>query len=247
LAVSHDRDRTLFVWDLADNQCFKEVTLDELAASVPGIPRDEHIASTRFFSDSRRIAVCMRSRAIVIYDIETGACLEWLLSDNEFKRYSPPQFQPGGDLAAFVYDGVWLFDTNNFDLLENDGHPITSVTWGHDGTYFIKDHPRGDFVVRQTTVWENAYQFKDLHQFVGSSEAQPAISPDGRTFATTEGSEIVLWNFPSGRQLLRIPLSVAYPHSLRFSDQGRRLTAEYEAHLPWQAIWQLDASVNLID
>ncbi|MCA9195131.1 MAG: protein kinase [Planctomycetales bacterium] len=242
-AVSHDFVDTLFIWDLHTNEYVRELTVSEMRKSAPTIPAGIQISHAGFLPKSRRILINLEGRAFVVFDTESGDCGPWLSASHAVKSYSPPAFQPYGNWLAMTKaeygdTRTLVFDSQN--VVREIVNGVRHVTWGHDGSYLIQDRTTGDFTVTDVRSWE------DTRQFVGSSFAQPAISPDGRTLATSDEAEIILLSLPSGREMLRIPLRTANPNSLHFSNHGTRLTAEYiENQNASQAVWTLAPFVKL--
>jgi RNA polymerase sigma factor (sigma-70 family) len=109
--------------------------------------------------------------------------------------------------------GTARFRQNEFD----DGHAITRLLYSPDGHHLVSVGSE-----RAVIVWD-ARTGRSLRRILAQDAA---LSPDGRTLATTGRDVIQLWEFPSGRELKKCSTKAEESYQeFAFSPDGTALTA----------------------
>ncbi|MEZ6059688.1 MAG: serine/threonine-protein kinase [Planctomycetaceae bacterium] len=115
--------------------------------------------------------------------------------------------------------------------------------WSADGAFLATSNSDGTVSLWDTSTWS------EVDRFVASPDAgvSLAISPDGRTLATCDGSSVTLWNFATRRPCFSLPVRRLNHGLLRFSPDGRHLGLEGVHEGKRQLlVWTLDSTSSSV-
>ena len=131
-------------------------------------------------------------------------------------------FAPSGALLAGSPDGtvrVWK-NIAGSSITVHVGRPVVEVVAG-----------AGRFAVRTATGEARVYSLSgDLISSIGERPQRIALSPDGRTLATTRAREADLWDASTGRLLRRLSGHRSLVTDAEFSPDSRLLVTASDDH-----------------
>ena len=192
-----------------DGQQFAIATIREIRVWRTGSPAivaphtvPNWVPDSLFFSQSDKMLVCKYwNEGVVFWDVIQKQVIPFLIpSRGRGKRCA---LSPCEELLVLIGESkqtleVWniMSGTRIAELIEHESL-ITTVVFSPSGEYLISGDVDGKLVVWRVQHWEKQ------HAFIG--HARPfraaAFHPNGKQFATTDGSSIFLWDVTSGEQL----------------------------------------------
>lgn len=156
------------------------------------------IWSVAFSPDGRRAVTCSSDKAVILWDIETGAG-QRLLGHTD--RVTSAVFSPDGKhVASASYDGqvrLWNVDSLVGRTLEGHGSHVKRVAFSPQGDRLAT--VSSDNTVRVWNMRTGEHQvFKD----VADRDLFVVFSPDGQSLLTgSHASRLRLWNISTGESL----------------------------------------------
>ena len=192
-----------------DGQQFAIATIREIRVWCAGAPASvaphtvpNWVPDSLFFYQSDKMLVCKYwNDGVVFWDVVQKQVIPFLIpSRGRGKRCA---LSPCEELLALIGEGgqtleVWNI-TSGAQIAELTEHQslITTVVFSSSGEHLVSGDVDGKLV-----VW-NVQHCEKLHSFIG--HARPfraaAFHPNGKQFATTDGSSIFLWDVTGGEQL----------------------------------------------
>ena len=101
---------------------------------------------------------------------------------------------------------------------------ITTVVFSPSGEHLISGDVDGKLVVWRVKRWEKQ------HAFIGHAESfrTAAFHPNGKQFATTDGSRIFLWDVKSGEQLGSFSIDKTLADASLYKGDAREIQRSYK-------------------
>jgi WD40 repeat protein len=213
--VKHKGDTTAVTWTIAlapDARRLAAVTMCE-ADSVDGPPGDVRLWDAATGREIGRKAGALG----------TGECVA---------------FSPDGKTLAVGFDKVHLLDTATLKekaVLPSTGGSINALGFSPDGRFLAgvsgAEHFSPPLDGKSVLLWDLKGPKKPRQLPGAGVHGRFAFTPNGKTFAcpsSWSGSEIRVWDVPTGRQLLRRPGHGRAVEALAVSPDGKLVASDAE-------------------
>jgi WD40 repeat protein len=216
-------DQTARIWD---------TTVPAARDTLSG--HSDWIYGVAFSPDGTRLVSGSSDGTARLWDVASGALL---LTIDQPSGVSDADFSPDGRMivtAAFD-DAVRLWDAETGALLrELPGYVQAFVAFTPDGRYLLVSGGEEGTSVWDVASWEQVREFP-----VGGFMA---VSPDGRSVATSGPDHMVVWEVETGRELTRIGSEPIY-YFPAFSPDGTELLTGTNEHTA--VLWDIQTGERL--
>ena len=229
---SHDRDKTIKLWEVENGQLVKKLE-----------GHNSWATSVAFSPDGQFLASGSADKTVKLWQVENGQLVNTLKNHHEIVE--SVAFSPNGQLFASASDDktINLYETNDFRLLKVlKGHryQVYTIAFSPDGRLLASGSQ--DKTIR---FWE--VESGNLDRIV-DAQLTPlkhiAFSPDGQVFASASDSKLRLWDVASGRLLKTMEGHKDQVTSVSFSSDGRFIASgSFDATI---RLWQVKNG-NLIE
>ena len=198
-------------------------------AIVAPLTVPNQVPDSLFFYQSGKMLISKYwSEGIVFWDVVQKQVISPpILSSGRGKKCA---LSPCEELLALIGEGeqtleVWNITsgTQIAELAEHQSY-ITTVVFSPSGEHLISGDIDGKLVVWNVQRWEKQ------HAFIG--HAQPfrtaAFHPNGKQFATADGSSIFLWDVTSGEQLGSFSIDNTLADTSLYKGDARTIQRSYK-------------------
>ena len=219
-----------------DGQQFAILTIRDIRVWHAGTPTivvpltvPNHVPDSLFFYQSGKMLICKYwSEGVVFWDIVQKQVIPPPIPPEcRGKRCA---MSPCEELLALIGESgqtleVWNITsgTRIAELIEHQSS-ITTVVFSWSGEHLISGDIDGKLVVWRVQRWEKQQAFiGHAHPF-----RRAAFHPNGKQFATTDGSNIFLWDVTSGEQLGSFSIDNTLADTSLYKGDARTIQRSYK-------------------
>ncbi len=219
-----------------DGQQFAILTIRDIRVWHAGTPTivvpltvPNHVPDSLFFYQSGKMLICKYwNEGVVFWDIVQKQVIPPPIPPEcRGKRCA---MSPCEELLALIGESgqtleVWNITsgTRIAELIEHQSS-ITTVVFSSSGEHLISGDIDGKFVVWRVHRWEKQQAFiGHAHPF-----RRAAFHPNGKQFATTDGSNIFLWDVTSGEQLGSFSIDNTLADTSLYKGDARTIRRSYK-------------------
>jgi WD40 repeat protein len=172
-----------------------------------------------FSPDGKRLASCYEG-CVLISETATGKNIKQLqMRSNlsmEYVAFSSNNKFLAGTARFFNINGAQLWDITSFKEIEwISNYSVFNLAFSPDSKWIALVMKSGEIQVREISTG------KELLRLSKASVSSVNFSPDGHYFASEGKNIFYLWEFPTGREILRIALENNSLYEIVFSHDSK--------------------------
>jgi WD40 repeat protein len=194
----------------------------------------EEVTCLRLSPDSSRILLAVKDfwgsdrNSALIYDTVSGKLVQ-TLSRHEHPVHGVDYSPDGSLIASAGFDGaIRIWDPKSAKLLRTLSGPLEpphAVAFSSDGSQLFSAHAGdGSAHVWDRSTGSETRWLRPTEEFP-SSMGFLAVSPDGRTLATDDMDNVILWRLPATRPMATLKGHEYAVKSIAFSPDGKTLAS----------------------